>query len=142
MRERAKHFGDYIKEKRRNHPEEFTITQVAEHLNVSRTFYCDVENRRRGPFDGKRLEMLAAFLDLSEEDTAMMYDLASDYKGVLPYDVQDTLLNGEVGELALTALRLSKGTHEKEAPWKQLIRELEANKANSKRDSKRDERKN
>jgi transcriptional regulator with XRE-family HTH domain len=129
VRERAVYFGDYIKEKRRNHPEEYTITQVAERLGVSRAFYCDVENKRRGPFDGRRLELLAEFLDFSEEETETMFDLASDYKGNLPYDIENTLLNAEVGGLAQTALRLSKGVNEPEARWKQLIRELEAEKA-------------
>jgi transcriptional regulator with XRE-family HTH domain len=133
VKERAIYFGDYIKDKRKKHPREFTITQVAEHLGVSRAFYCDVENKRRAPFDGRKMEMLAEFLDLSAEETAMMYDLASHYKGNLPYDIEATLLNEEVGELAQTALRLSKGCDEPEAQWKQLIRELEANKAKSKR---------
>ena len=132
MKERAIYFGDYIKDKRKNHSQEYTITQIAEYLGVSRAFYCDVENKRRAPFDGKKLEMLAQFLDLSEEDTATMFDLASHYKGNLPYDIQDTLLNGEVGELAQTALRLSKGCYEPEAKWKQLIRELEAEKRKKK----------
>ena len=133
VKERAIYFGDYVKSLRKKHPQEFTITQVAEHLGVSRAFYCDVENKRRAPFDGKKMEMLAEFLDLTEEETATLYDLASHYKGNLPYDIQDTLLNGTVGELAQTALRLSKGCAEPEASWKQLIRELEAKKAKNKR---------
>jgi transcriptional regulator with XRE-family HTH domain len=131
MKERAIYFGDYIKNKRKDHPNEFTITQVATHLGLSRAFYCDVENKRRAPFDGKRLELLALFLGFSEEETSMMYDLASHYKGNLPYDIEDTLLNQEVGELAQTALRLSKGCSDPEAEWKRLIRELEAKKGMS-----------
>lgn len=133
MKERYIYFGDYIKGKRKNHPKQFTITQVAEYLGVSRAFYCDVENKRRAPFDGKRMELLAEFLELSEEETDMLYDLASHYKGNLPYDIEETLLNEEVGELARVALRLSKGCDEPEAEWKRLIRELEANKAKNKR---------
>ncbi len=136
MRERAVYFGDYIKDKRRNHPEEYTITQVAERLGVSRAFYCDVENKRRRPFDGRRLEILAEFLDFTEEETERMYDLASDYDGNIPYDIENTLLNAEVGGLAQTALRLSKGVAEPEAQWKQLIRELEASKAKNKQGNK------
>jgi transcriptional regulator with XRE-family HTH domain len=136
VRERAVYFGDFIKEKRRNHPEEYTITQIAERLGVSRAFYCDVENKRRAPFDGKRLELLAEFLGFTEEETETMFDLASDYKGNLPYDIENTLLNAEVGGLAQTALRLSKGVDEPEAQWKQLIRELEARKTKKQRGRK------
>jgi transcriptional regulator with XRE-family HTH domain len=136
MRERAIYFGDFIKGKRLNHPKEFTITQMAQHLGVSRAFYCDVENKRRGPFSGEKLELLAELLELSEEETAMMFDIASDYNGNLPYDIQNTLLNEEVGGLAQTALRLSKGIDEPEAEWKQLIRELEARKTKSRRGEK------
>jgi hypothetical protein len=79
--------------------------------------------------------MLVEFFEISEEDTDMLYDLASHYRGNLPYDIEDTLLNEEVGELARTALRLSKGCDKPEAQWKQLIRELEAKKAKGKRGS-------
>ncbi|MDR1703670.1 MAG: hypothetical protein LBS19_03155, partial [Clostridiales bacterium] len=96
----------------------------------------DVENGRRGPFVGEKLELLAELLELSEEDTAKMYDLAGQFKGNLPYDIQNTLLHDQVGELALTALRLSKSIDQPEAKWKQLIRELEESKAKSKKEKK------
>jgi len=136
MKKKNIYFGDFIKNKRMNHPEQYTITRIAEHIGVSRAFYCDVENKRRAPFNGKQLKMIAEFLEFSEEDTAMMFDLASHYKGNIPYDIEDTLLNEEVGELACTALRLSKRSPEAEAKWKQLIRELEAEKKENKNNNK------
>jgi transcriptional regulator with XRE-family HTH domain len=132
MNEEGLRFCDYIKDKRLISKEEYTITQLAKHLNVSRMFYCDVENGRRGPFAGEKLELLAELLHLSEEETAKMYDLAGQFKGNLPYDIQSTLMNDTVGGLALTALRLSKGCDEPEAEWKQLIRELENKRGNKK----------
>jgi transcriptional regulator with XRE-family HTH domain len=137
MTERAIYFGDYIKDKRKNHSQQFTISQIAEYLGVSRAFYCDVENKRRAPFDGKRLEMLADYLGLTEDETATMFDLASHYRGNLPYDIENTLLHGEIAELAQTALRLSRNCADPEAPWKQLIRQLEASKAKGETKSKR-----
>jgi len=46
----------------------------------------------------------------------------------VPYDIAEIFMHKEVGELARTALRLSKECNEPEAKWKQLIRELEATK--------------
>jgi len=127
MKEKYMQFGEYIKQKRK--AKEFTITQVAEYIGVSRAFLCDVENKRRAPLDGEKMELLAELLNLSEEETALLFDLASQYNRNVPYDIADTFLHEEVGELARIALRLSKECNEPEAKWKQLIRELEKNKA-------------
>ena len=133
MKEQNMHFGEYIKMKRRKDPRELTITHVAEYIGVSRGYLCDVENLRKAPFDGEKMELLAKCLNLTEEETALMYDLASRYNRNVPHDLMDTFLHEEVGELARVAMRLSKGVDKPEAQWKQLIRELEAQKKGSKR---------
>jgi len=129
MKEKYMQFGEYIKQKRKS--KEYTITQVAEHIGVSRAFLCDVENKRRAPLDGEKMELFAKYLSLSEEETALLFDLASQYNRNVPYDIADIFIHEEVGELARIALRLSKECTEPEAKWKQLIRELEKTKGES-----------
>ena len=127
MKEKYMSFGEFIKKKRNER--ELTQEQVGDHLNMTRGHISAIEGQRKAPFDEKDLKLFAEFLNLTEKETALMYDLASKYKGHVPHDVRGILLHEEVGELALTALRLSKECSEPEADWKRLIRELEKNKA-------------
>ena len=126
MKEEYMQFGEYIKTKRKKR--ELTVTQVSEHLGMSRSYYSEIENKIKPPFDEEKMELFAEFLDLSERETALLYDLASKYKGTVPSDIKDIFIHEEVGELARYALRLSKWSDKPEAKWKQLIRELEAEK--------------
>ena len=131
MDERLMYFGDYIKLKRKN--KEFTLTETAMHLGIQKSHYSEIENKRRAPFDGEKMELFAEYLNLSDDETAILFDLASKYNREVPYDIADIFMHGEVGEHARTALRLSKDCNIPEAEWKQLIRALEANKAEKKR---------
>jgi transcriptional regulator with XRE-family HTH domain len=127
MDEKEMTFGEYIKHKRKSR--ELTISEVADYIGATRSFLCDVENGRRTPLKNEKMELFARFLHLSEEETALLFDLASKNNRLVPYDIMDTFLSGQVGELARTALRLSKECNEPEAEWKQLIRQLEDKKA-------------
>jgi transcriptional regulator with XRE-family HTH domain len=128
MNEKRMKFGDFIRKKRLADPRELSMKDVAEHLGVALSYISMVENRYKRPFDGERLQKLAEFLNLSEEDTATMYDLASHENGEIPYDIEETLMYEEVGALARYALRQSKKGVFKEEDWKTFIRETEAKK--------------
>jgi len=49
-------FGDYIKQKRLQHPDELTLKEVSKMLGISLSFLSDVENNRRKPFDKNKIE--------------------------------------------------------------------------------------
>ena len=51
MKERYMRFGDFIKKKRLDHPDELTLKEVSKMLDISLSFLSDVENNRRKPFD-------------------------------------------------------------------------------------------
>jgi transcriptional regulator with XRE-family HTH domain len=70
-------FGDFIKKKRLNHPDELTLKEVSQMLKISLSFLSDVENNRRKPFDKDRIEKFAERLGLTEEEKATMFDLAA-----------------------------------------------------------------
>jgi transcriptional regulator with XRE-family HTH domain len=129
MKEKHMHFGDYIRRKRLADPRELTQQNVADHLGISLSYMSAVENRRNKPFDADKLESLAEYLNLSEEDTALMYDLASKEIRGVPYDIEDTLMHEEIGDLARYALRQSKAGFIEEEDWKRFIREMEDKKA-------------
>lgn len=125
MKEKNMNFGDYIRKKRLADPRELTMQDIANHLGISLSYVSAVENRHKPPFDGDRLAQLAEFLNLSEEDTALMFDIAGRENHDVPYDIEDTLMYEEVGELARYALRQSKAGFIKEEDWKTFIRQME-----------------
>ena len=125
MKDKHMRFGDYIRKKRLADPRSLSQQDVADHLGVSLQFVSMVENRYKRPFDGEKLEKLAEFLNMTEEETATMYDIASRENGEVPHDLEETLMYEDVGDLARYALRQSKKGFIKEEDWKTFIRQAE-----------------
>ena len=130
-------FGDFIKKKRQSDPRELTLSDMSKQLGISLSFLSDIENRRRRPFDSEKIKTFAEFLNLSEEETALMYDLASHENNEVPSDIEDIFMYDEVGDMARFALRQSKAGNATEEDWKRFIREIEANKARNERSAKK-----
>ena len=128
MNDKRIRFGDFIRKKRLADPRELTMKDVAEHLGISQSYVSMVENRYKRPFDGETLERLADFLNFTEEDRALMFDIASRENHEVPYDIEETLMYEEVGDMARYALRQSKKGVFQEEDWKTFIRETEAKK--------------
>jgi len=125
MKEKHMRFGDFIRKKRLDDPRELTQKDVAEHLGFKEAYIGHVENKIKRPFEGEVLKQLAEFLNLSEEDAALMYDLASREKREVPFDIEDTFMYEEVGELIRYATRQTKAGVFKEEDWKTFIRQKE-----------------
>jgi len=125
MKEENMYFGEYIRKKRLSDSRELTMQDVANYLGISLSYMSEIENRRKPPFGGDKLESLAKFLRLSEEETALMFDIAGRETRGVPYDLQDTFMYDEVGTLARYALRQSKAGFIKEEDWKAFIRQAE-----------------
>ena len=125
MNERNMRFGDFIKNKRLKDSRESTLKDIAGELGISLSLLSDIENNRRKPFDADRIEIFADYFQLSEEDKSLMYDLAARDTGEIPFDLEDIMMYGEIGEMARLALRKSNSGVIKEADWKKFIREME-----------------
>ena len=128
MKEKYMRFGDFIRKKRLDDPRELSMQNVADHLDISLSYMSAIENKRKPPFAGDKLEALAEFLNLSEKDTAMMFDLASRENREIPYDIEDTFMYEDVGDLIRYATRQSKAGFIQEEDWKTFIRDMEAKK--------------
>jgi len=115
-------FGDYIKQKRLQHPDELTLKEVSKMLGISLSFLSDVENNRRKPFDKNKIEALAAKLGLTEEEKATMFDLAARERKEVPSDIEDVMMYGNIGKMARLALRKTNIGELTEEDWKQFIR--------------------
>ena len=67
MKEKNMYFGEYIRKKRLADPRELTMQDVADHLGISLSYMSAIENRRKAPFSGDKLEALAEFLQLTDD---------------------------------------------------------------------------
>ena len=73
-------------------------------------------------------EKLAYLLRLSDEEKALMYDLAARKRNSVPSDIKDVMMNSESGNMARMALRMTKAGIAGEEDWKDFIRQLERKK--------------
>ena len=122
-------FGDFIKRIRQGDLREPTLSDVSKLLGISLSLLSEIDNRRRRPFDAEKIEIFAKYFDLTEEETARMYDLAGYEHGEVPSDIEDIFMHEEVGDMARFALRQSKAGNATEEDWKRFIREIEQKKA-------------
>ena len=128
MDDSKKQFGVFINEKRLADDRELTLRDVSEELGISLTLLSDIEKGRRKPFDNEKIEKFCDYLNLTVEDKTKMYDLAAQYTEDLPYDIEDTIMNSEAGELARVALRLTNQGKASKEDWRDFIDRLEKNK--------------
>ena len=128
MHEKNMRFGDFIKRKRLDDPREITLNDMSKRLGISLSLLSDIENNRRKPFDADKIEAFTAYLTLSDEDKAKLYDLAGRDRGEIPSDIEDIMMYEEIGKMARFALRESKAGNVTEEDWKKFIRDIEAKK--------------
>lgn len=120
-------FGKHIEMLRK--AKEKSLRETAKAIGVSPQFYSEVEKDRRSAFTKERLEKLAVFLMLDEEQTHTLYDIAAQARTsndvVVPQDCVDYLVDNPY---VVQALRLSKETGAGEKEWQLLLDELKARK--------------
>ena len=122
MREKNMRYGQFLRSKRIGDSRELTLKDVAEELGVSVSFVSDVEQGRRKPYDEAKTQKIIEFLKLSEEEVALMYDLAAKENSKIPRDLDDIMMYTEAGEMARYALRMTKKGIVDEDDWRQFIR--------------------
>ena len=84
MHEKNMRYGQFLRAKRLSDSRELTLKDIAAELDVSVSFVSDVEQGRRKPYDEAKTQKLIEFLRLTEEDTALMYDLAAKENSRIP----------------------------------------------------------
>ena len=122
MHERNMRYGQFLRAKRVSDSRELTLKDVAEELGVSVSFVSDVEQGRRKPYDESKTQKLIGFLKLTEEDVALMYDLAARENSRIPRDLDEIMMYSEAGDMARFALRMTKKGLIDEDDWRQFIR--------------------
>ena len=122
MREKNMRYGQFLRSKRVSDGRELTLKDIAEELGVSVSFVSDVEQGRRKPYDEAKTQKLIEFLKFSEDEVALMYDLAAKENSKIPRDLDDIMMYTEAGEMARFALRMTKKGVINDDDWKQFIR--------------------
>lgn len=77
MQEMSMRYGKFLRAKCISDSRELTLKDVAGELGVSVSFASDVEQGRRKPYDEEKTKKLIEFLKLTEEEIALMNDLAA-----------------------------------------------------------------
>ena len=118
-----KNFGDFLYQKRIEN--KITMRQMADELGVSAVFISDIEKDRRNPFDVNRLKQLVSFLNLTDEDRDLMYDLAGKKRNEVAPDLHDYITENDYVSAALRTCRdLEVGEEE----WARMVEELKQRK--------------
>jgi len=112
--------GEYLSAKRRE--KEITSLQVAETVKISPGYYCDIEKNRKNPSDLGLLACIAKAIYLSDEETAVLYDLAGKARSEAPPDLPAYINENQVVRVALR-LAKEKGSAD---DWHDFIRHLES----------------
>ena len=121
MQEKNMRYGQFLRSKRISDSRELTLKDVAEVLGVSFSFVSDVEQGTRKPYDEEKTQKLIKFLNFTEEDIALMYDLAARENSRIPRDLDDIMMYSEAGEMARFALRMTKKGVVSDNDWRQCI---------------------
>lgn len=118
-----KNFGNFLYQKRIEN--KITMRQMADELGVSPVFISDIEKDRRNPFDVNRLRQLVPFLNLTDEERDLMYDLAGKKRNEVAPDLHDYITENDYVSAALRTCRdLEVGEEE----WARMVEELKQRK--------------
>ena len=88
-------FGDFISTKRVE--KKLTLRKMADLLGVSAPFLTDVEKDRRNPFDMDKLNILAGILNLTQDENALMLDLAGKKRNAVAPDLPEYIMERDYG---------------------------------------------
>ena len=119
MNKQYENFGEFVQEKREE--KQITLRKFADAMDLSAPFGSDVEKGRRNPPEIDKLQLIARTLNLTDEENAMMLDLAGKKRNSVAPDLPDYIM--ERGYVA-AALRTARDLDAGEEEWNEFIEEL------------------
>lgn len=122
-------FGQFVRSKREE--KKINLRKLAEILDIAPAYMSDMEKARRYPPDKEKLAIIAEVLQLTEEETNLMYDYAALAKDNsvspdLPGYIMET-------DNVRVALRKAKNMGMGDAEWLEVIKMLEEKEKESKK---------
>ena len=124
--EEARTFGSYVREKRL--AAKVNLRKLAGILDIAPAYMSDIENDHRYPPKKEKIYKIAEALNLTQEETNELFDLAAgNKKNSVSPDIADYIMDQDKSRVALRLAR-DLGAGEKE--WEKIIRMLEESKEN------------
>lgn len=81
-------------------------TDVANAIGVSTVYICDIEKDRRNPPSYKKLQLIAGKLELTEEKTAELFDVAGQARGEVAPDIIEYLVANPAVQASIRQIML------------------------------------
>lgn len=123
MNETYLNFGEFIVAKRT--AKGISLRKMADIVGLSAPFWSDVEKGRKNPPKLEKLELIAQHLMLTDEEKALMLDLAGKKReSVAPDTTAYIMQNGYVA----AALRTAKDLGADEEDWEKFVEDLKKRK--------------
>lgn len=123
MNETYLNFGEFIVAKRT--AKGISLRKMAEIVGLSAPFWSDVEKGRKNPPKLEKLELIAHHLMLTDEEKALMLDLAGKKRESVAPDTSAYIMqNGYVA----AALRTAKDLGADEEDWEKFVEDLKKRK--------------
>ena len=120
-------FGEFVSERRKE--KKISLRRMAELLDLSPSYWSDIEKGRRNPPNINKLQEIANILGISHAELDGMIDMASEDRDEIPMDLPNYI---KESNLARTALRKARKMDEVEGKsditekaWKDFIKALE-----------------
>ena len=112
-------FGDFLQKKRMER--QITLRKMAELLGFSAPYLTDIEKDRRNPPEMESLEQISKILNLSENERAVMFDLAGKKRNAVAPDLPEYIIERDY---VAAALRTARDLDASEADWLRFVEEL------------------
>ena len=119
-------FGIYITEKRIE--KEIGLREMAELLDISPSYFSDIEKGRRNPPNLSKIQEIAQILKLSVQETDYLIDIASETRGEIPMDLNDYIKENNIVKIALRKARKIEEKGEKDLvkrAWNDFINTID-----------------
>lgn len=116
-------FGDFLQKKRTE--KEITLRKMAEMIGITAPYLTDIEKDRRNPPEMEKLETIARILNLSDEDKAIMFDLAGKKRNSVAPDLLEYIMERDY---VSAALRTARDLDASEQEWLNFVEDLKKRK--------------
>ena len=119
MNAQYQNFGEFLQKKREER--QITLRGMAEKLKMSAPYLSDIEKGRRNPPEMDKLQLIAQILGLTEEENAIMLDLAGKMRNTVAPDLPEYIMERDY---VSAALRTARDLDASEADWLKFVEEL------------------
>lgn len=114
-------FGKFVRQKREE--KKINLRKLAEILDIAPAYMSDIEKSRRYPPDREKIEIIAKTLELTDEETNFLFDMAALAKdNTVSPDLPQYIMENDIVRAALRRARdIDAGQEE----WEKVMKVLD-----------------